>query len=258
MKTTSRKSPRTPTEGWTPQDFRELFEAIQQVKGRVNARLEGKPLEPAPAIPQPEGKTPETDAALIEKLTCSSGGEEECTVYPAEEIVDADFARRLERERDEARRWLAERPSNEMYERAVQQLEQAQEELKRAEATLHTYAIPVINGALSEAIDGLGKRYQKQDTQLTTLQSRASAAAEDSARLEEARSALTKIVESVPAEDGHGGLYVMHHDERGEELGPESVDPMAVISNMVGIAQRAIAAARAQPGQKPEQDTKHV
>jgi len=42
--------------------------------------------------------TPRTDAALIEKLTCSEGGDHECTVYPAEEIVDASFARGLERE----------------------------------------------------------------------------------------------------------------------------------------------------------------
>lgn len=65
------------------------------------------PEAPAPA----EGPTPRTDVALIDKIRCTEGGDEECTVYPAEEIVDANFARQLEREltacrvgRDEARR----------------------------------------------------------------------------------------------------------------------------------------------------------
>lgn len=42
--------------------------------------------------------TPITDAALIDKLTCSEGGDHECTVYPAEEIVDAEVARTIERQ----------------------------------------------------------------------------------------------------------------------------------------------------------------
>lgn len=41
--------------------------------------------------------TPLTDAAIEKEITCTEGGEYECTVYPVQELVDADFARGLER-----------------------------------------------------------------------------------------------------------------------------------------------------------------
>ncbi len=50
--------------------------------------------------------TPRTDAALVESILCTEGGDEECTVYPAEEHVTADFARDLERENAELRKNL--------------------------------------------------------------------------------------------------------------------------------------------------------
>lgn len=53
--------------------------------------------------PTPENETPLTDAVILEKITCTSGGDEEWTVYPADEIVDADFARELERDRKRLR-----------------------------------------------------------------------------------------------------------------------------------------------------------
>lgn len=38
--------------------------------------------------PQPTATaTPRTDEALVEKISCTDGGDEECTVYPAEEIL---------------------------------------------------------------------------------------------------------------------------------------------------------------------------
>ena len=40
--------------------------------------------------------TPRTDAALVEKILCTDGGDEECTVYPCIEHVEAEFARTLE------------------------------------------------------------------------------------------------------------------------------------------------------------------
>lgn len=42
--------------------------------------------------------TPRTDAAIVESILCTEGGDEECTVYPAVEHVEADFARQLETE----------------------------------------------------------------------------------------------------------------------------------------------------------------
>lgn len=52
--------------------------------------------------------------------------------------------------------------------------------------------------------------------------------------------AFTQILRGIPASDGHGGLYHMHFDDNGNELGQEQVDPMAVIDNIIGIASRAI------------------
>lgn len=46
-----------------------------------------------PAQNQP---TPRTDAAIVESILCTEGGDEECTVYPVVEHVEADFARTLE------------------------------------------------------------------------------------------------------------------------------------------------------------------
>lgn len=43
------------------------------------------------------GGTPLTDAAVVESILCTEGGDEECTVYPVVEHVEADFARELER-----------------------------------------------------------------------------------------------------------------------------------------------------------------
>lgn len=60
------------------------------------------------------------------------------------------------------------------------------------------------------------------------------------AQVEMMRSALNQILTEVPACDGNGGLYHMHHDENGKELGPESIDPMAVIQHLQGIAHRAL------------------
>lgn len=81
-------------------------------KKRDPAPTHYAPDSPTPPTKRPDSvplpasgttETPRTDGALIDKLTCSEGGDEECTVYPAEEIVDADFARTLEKELAQAK-----------------------------------------------------------------------------------------------------------------------------------------------------------
>ena len=55
--------------------------------------------------------TPRTDAAIVEKILCTEGGDNECTVYPVVEHVEADVARELERELAEAKALVSERES---------------------------------------------------------------------------------------------------------------------------------------------------
>lgn len=54
------------------------------------------------------------------------------------------------------------------------------------------------------------------------------------------QAALERIQSSIPACDGNGGLYEVHHDGEGNELGTQPVDPMAVIQHVAGIAQEAL------------------
>lgn len=56
------------------------------------------------------------------------------------------------------------------------------------------------------------------------------------------RQALERIVDGVPASEPGGGLFIEHRDENGEYIGSEQVDPIAVISCIVGIAASALAA----------------
>lgn len=74
--------------------------------------------------------TPRTDAALVEKILCTEGGDEECTVYPAIEHVEADFARQLETELAAARAALTQTHERELDLRAQLQAK----ELESAEA----------------------------------------------------------------------------------------------------------------------------
>ena len=85
-------------------------------------------LKPTPA-PEAQG-TPLTDAAVVEKILCTEGGDEECTVYPNSQHVEADFARQLERElaasqaarRDECWWWKEKRAYQERAETAEREL----------------------------------------------------------------------------------------------------------------------------------------
>ena len=54
------------------------------------------------------------------------------------------------------------------------------------------------------------------------------------------REALERIIDGVPASEPGGGLFVEHRDENGEYIGSEQVDPIAVISCIVGIARTAL------------------
>lgn len=54
------------------------------------------------------------------------------------------------------------------------------------------------------------------------------------------QAALERIQSSIPACDGSGGLYEVHHDGDGNELGTQPVDPMAVIQSIAGVAQEAL------------------
>ncbi len=53
--------------------------------------------------------TPRTDARIVESILCTEGGDEECTVYPAVEHVEADFAREMEGEIARLKEWNAQR-----------------------------------------------------------------------------------------------------------------------------------------------------
>lgn len=55
--------------------------------------------------------------------------------------------------------------------------------------------------------------------------------------------ALKRIVFTVPALDGAGGLFFEHHGFDGESLGVQQIDPMWVIEEMAGVAQSALAQA---------------
>lgn len=61
-------------------------------------------------------------------------------------------------------------------------------------------------------------------------------------QLSAAEKALQSILTDVPACDEHGQLYHMHFDENGTELGPEFIDPLAVIQHLQGVAHRALSA----------------
>ena len=56
-----------------------------------------------------------------------------------------------------------------------------------------------------------------------------------SEKLGRCRVALDRIITGVPAV-ADGGCFVEHHDENGNYVGTEQVDPLAVISCMVGVA----------------------
>lgn len=61
------------------------------------------------------------------------------------------------------------------------------------------------------------------------------------------RRALEEVANGVPAIDEHGQFFHMHHDENGEELGPEFIDPAAIIQHLQGIAHRALSALALPP-----------
>jgi hypothetical protein len=63
--------------------------------------------------------------------------------------------------------------------------------------------------------------------------------AEFRAALNLAQGAFNRIIDGVPA-CNEGGLYVEHFDEVGNPVGTEQVDPMAVISCIVGCATSAL------------------
>lgn len=96
------------------------------------------------------------------------------------------------------------------------------------------------NGFAHDQYSSLNAAYQQ-------LAQDYSAAIEQAGKM---KAALNQILTDVPASDGNGGLYHMHHDENGEELGPESIDPMAVIQHLQGIVHRALTLPADQPKQE--------
>lgn len=62
--------------------------------------------------------------------------------------------------------------------------------------------------------------------------------------IERLRAALQHVIDTLPAVGQDGGLFIEHCDCDGNPVGYESVDPMAVVSEMVDIAMRAISLVR--------------
>ena len=56
--------------------------------------------------------------------------------------------------------------------------------------------------------------------------------------LQQALDALERIINTVPAVDANGSFFVEYHDDAGEYLGYELINPMHVAAEMGGIAIR--------------------
>lgn len=69
------------------------------------------------------------------------------------------------------------------------------------------------------------------------------------------REALEKMQRDIPASDQSGGLYVVHFDGDGNEIGTEPVDPIAVVGHLSSRISEALtfaATASVPPADKKE------
>lgn len=89
----------------------------------------------------------------------------------------------------------------------------------------------------------LGKRRE----QIWVLKSERDQLLKDNARMEEG---LEKIKRFVPACGENGMLYFANFDEKGEEVGIENVDPLAVIQQMYVLADAALSPPPSLPAEE--------